>query len=221
MKYTWNFQVVFDHLDVFARAASVTVGLSGLVILLGTMLGLPVARFAMSGNIISKTVARIFTDTFLAIPVLVLLIWIYFCLPILAGINLSSYLSALLGLTLSLAAFVSEILRSGMGSVSRNQIESAILLGLNNRQITWRIVMPQALRSNASALAAQYVTVVKLSSLASVISVEELVHSSRGIVAQTYRPLEVFTAMAIIYLLLVIPLVYLVRYIENRTKWDG
>ena len=121
-----------------------------------------------------------------------------------------------------MAAFVAETVRAGLESIPRNQFESGLALGMTSRQVMLKIVMPQAVRNMIPNLMGLYITELKNSSLTSIIAVNELLHRSNILISETFRTLEIYTTVAVVYLIIILPLVYLSRRIEHRlTRWTN
>ena len=219
MGYAWDFGVVFLARDVFFKGILITALLSGASIVLGTIPGIILALTRRSKKFLLRVVSKAYIELFLAIPVLVLLIWLYFCLPIILPFTkLSGFWTAVLGFSLSLSAFVAETVRAGIESIPPGQTEAGLTLGMTQSQTMWRIVLPQAIRMVIPPLFTQYITCIKLSSLASVIAVNELLHLSGLLIMKTFRPLEIYTAVAVAYMAIILPLNLLVRSIENKGR---
>ncbi len=163
----------------------------------------------------------VYIEVFFAIPVLVLLVWIYYCLPLLLPVKPTAFQTAWACLTLSLSAFVAEIVRAGVSSVPQGEVEAARVLGLTPWQTFRLIILPQAFRRMLPALLGQYITAIKLSSLASIISVTEIVYQTQLAIATTYRPLELYTAAALAYMTIILPLSLLMKRFESRTRKFG
>lgn len=206
-----------DYLPALAKGLWVTIYISGASIFGGTTLGLFVAIATKSSLRPIRILGLVYINLFLAFPVLVLLIWIYYCVPVLTGVRINSAWTAILALTLSLAGFVGDILRGGIDAVPKGQIESAITLGLTWPRIMRRIILPQAIRIMVPPILGQYITCVKLSALASVIAVYELLHVANNIISRTFQPLETYTVVAILYLMLIWPFVRFMRRFEVRS----
>ena len=162
--------------------------------------------------------SAVIIEVLLALPVLVLMIGIYYCGPVI-GLKLSGMATAVLALALSLSAFVEEIFRAALSAIPRGQVEAARALGMSQVQASIKIVIPQALRIITPPLLGQYIGCLKLSSLASVIAVYELMHSAENLITSTYRPLEVYTALAVMYLILILPLSLITRRFEATQVW--
>lgn len=217
MNYSWDFAVLLSFIPAFLRGLWVTLYVSAASIAGGSVLGIIIAVLTRSHYRLLRSISTLYINLFLAFPVLVLLIWLYFCLPVFTGIAISSELTAILALTLSLAGFVGDILRGGIDSIPKGQSETARVLGLTRWQTMRRIVLPQAIKVMIPPILGQYITCIKLSALASVIAVYELVHTANNINSQTYKPLETYTFVAVLYLILILPLVQVMRFFERRS----
>jgi len=216
MDYTWSFRTVWLFKEALLKGTAVTVELTFLAILFGTAAGVLLAFGRLSRLKIVCWPSVAFIELFRALPLLVLLVWLYFCLPIVSGVRISAFTTAAIALSMNLAAFAAETFRAGIEAIPRGQLEVARTLGMTPYQIRTRIVLPQAVRQMMPALVGLYVTMLKLSSLASVIAVGEVLHAANNIIANTYRPLEVYTAIALIYVALVLPATLLSQRLENK-----
>jgi polar amino acid transport system permease protein len=218
----WDFSVVWNNLNLFGRALWVTVELSALSILLGTGLGLILGVASLSRASLVNISARFVVELFLALPALVLIIWLYFCLPLLAPkILLSGFSASTFGLGLSLSGFVAQIARAGINNVPNAQLEVAYCLGMTRSQTIWHILIPQAFRKMLPPMMGQYITCYKFSTLASVVAVPELLHSGSNLIAITYRPLEIYTAIAVIFVITVLPMNYAASRFERTARFGG
>ena len=213
--YIWNFNSVFAYKEAILGGAAVTLELTFLSVIIGTVLGLLLCMARLSKNRAISLPAYAFGETFRNLPALVVLIWIFYALPEF-GIKLSAFDTAVAGLSLNLAAFSSEIFRAGINSVPKGQKEASLALGMSELQAMREIIFPQALRVVIPPLSGRYIETIKLTSLASVIAVNELLHVGGNIISLTYRPLEVYTAIAIIYFAMIAPLVFLLGKLEEK-----
>lgn len=216
MMYTWRFGVLLPYMGALGRGLLATLLISGASILVGSALGVILAVARRSAPRPLAVLTTGFTELFLAMPVLVLLVWSYYCLPLIAPVRLSAMMTTILVFTLSLSAFISEIVRAGIEAVPVGQIQAGLSLRLNRIGVYRFIVLPQALRAMLPALLTQYLTTLKLSTLASVIAVHELLHTAGSIVAHTYRPLEVYSAVAVVFIAVILPINILTRRLERR-----
>ena len=218
----WDFSVVWNHIGLFVRALGVTVQISALSIVLGSVLGLLLGIGSLVRSRFVSILSRVVIELFLALPALVIIIWLYYCLPLLAPrLLLSGFGASVVGLGLSLCAFVAQIVRAGINNVQWGQLEAAFCLGLTRMQAVTHILVPQISRQMLPPLMGQYITCYKFSTLASVVAVPELLHAGSNLIAVTYRPLEIYTAIAAVFLVTVVPLNYLVTWLENTTRFGG
>lgn len=215
MKYNWDFFIVWQFRYVLLSGLLESLKLTALAALVSTVGGVLLAML----RTVRRPLFGLASSTYVAVlrstPVLVLLIWCYYCLPILTGFAVNGEIAAVIGLSAYLSAVIGEIVRSGMATVAVGQVEVALTLGLTRQQAFWRIVLPQALRATIPALMAQYAATLLLSSLASVIAVNELLHQAQNLVTATFHPLEIYTAVAILYICATSPLLLLAKY-SNR-----
>jgi len=219
---TWDFSVVFSHLDAFKSALILTLALTGASIIIGTVLGVFSGVAVLSKKTYIRILARSYIETFLALPVLVIIVWIYYVIPVIfPGLILNGFTSAIVGLSLSLSAFVAEIVRAGIGAIHTGEVEVAYCLGMNKVKTLRYIVMPQAVKKMWPPLMGQYITCYKMSTLASVVAVNELLHVGGIIIAQTYRPIEIYTAIAIIFVATVVPVNILTRRLYDPKSYRG
>jgi polar amino acid transport system permease protein len=217
--YDWDFSVVFRHKWVFVQGAWIALAVTFFAIILGTAAGflLGLGRAAKPRWI--RVPVSVYVEIFLAIPILVLLIWIYYCGPLLIGLRLSGFWAAVMALSLSLSAFVAEIVRSSLMAVPHGHIEAARALGMTRIQTLRKIVLPQSVRVMVPPLLSMYIATLKMSSLASVVAVYELLHSAQNLIMSSFRPLEIYTTVAVIYMVMVLPFSLLTRRFESAQKW--
>lgn len=214
--YTWNFNVVFTYKEAILGAALTTLELTLVAIIFGTALGLVLCLARISKNGAMRLAADAFVEIFRDLPLLVVLIWLFYALPSLGGVKLSAFETALIGLSINLGAFSSDIFKAGINSVPKGQREASFSLGLSEYQTMKEIVLPQAMRVVLPPLTGRYIETIKLTSLASVIAVEELLHVGGNLISLSFRPLEIYTAVAIVYFLMIFPLVKLLGRLEKQ-----
>ena len=140
-----------------------------------------------------------------AIPVLVVLVWTFFALPIVAGITMPPFCAALIGLTVHLAAYAAEIVRAGIESVRPGQTRAALALGMSRAQIVRRIVLPQAVVRMLPAFGSLLSITIKDTAIASVIAVPELMRQSETVPGQSFQPIEVYTFAMLVYFVILFP----------------
>jgi polar amino acid transport system permease protein len=216
MSYTWTFRPLLTYAHLWADGLIDTVYLTVLAIIFGTLLGLTITLALYSPSALFRWLARIYVDIFRAIPALVLLGTLYFCLPILIGFRISPFTTAVVGLTVNLAPFVVECVRSSIESVPRIQYESASVFGLRGWKLQYYIIGPQVLQRVIPPLVGQYITTLKLTSLAAVIGVAELWNVTSQITTITALPLESKITAAALYVAIILPLLWLAHLLEKR-----
>lgn len=218
----WNSSIVWNSLLPLGIALLTTIWISLGSIILGTVVGVLAGTLSLTSWQLLAWFSKVFIELFLALPALVLLVWLYYSLPLLVpGFILDGQTCAILGLGLSLSAFVADILRSGINSIPRGQIEVAYCTGMSRLQTVQYILIPQVFRKSWFPLMGQYITTYKFSTLASVIAVPEILHTANSIIAQTYRPIEIYSTVAIMFVVTVLPLNLLLRRIQQVKQIGG
>lgn len=219
MQYKFRFDVVWNNFDFLLEGLWMTLLISFLALVISMVIGLFVAVLRLSKirgmPFLAATYIEIFRDT----PVLVQLFWVYYVLPILLGIQISAFTAAVIGLTLHSAAFLGEIYRAGIQSVPKGHVEAAKVLGLGPISTFVRIVLPQAVRTVLPPMVNNLVDLIKLSSLASVFAVAEITRKATELSASTFRPLEIFTVIALMYFAICWPLSMAMRALERRMQF--
>jgi polar amino acid transport system permease protein len=212
--YHWDFNVVTPYLGAIAQGLQLTLTITLITILLGMALGIIVAGARLS----SVTAVRVITTAYIEImrgtPTLVQLFWVYYALPIVTGVQLPAFESVVLALVLNVGAFYGEAFRSGIQAIPREQVETADVLGLRYAQRMRYVIVPQAFRIVLPVLISISISLFKDTSLVSTIGVNELFYTGRTISTDTYRPLEVFTAIAVVYFIIAFPVTVMMRRIE-------
>ena len=197
-----------------------TIPLTLITFVLGLLLGLLTAVVRLFGPAPLVAVARFYVWVIRGTPLLVQLFVIFYGLPSL-GILLDAFPAAVIGFTLSVGAYTSEIIRAVISSVPKGQWEAAYSIGMNWRQAMSRTILPQAARVAVPPLSNTFISLVKDTSLAAAITVPELFQAAQRIVATTYEPLILYIEAAIIYLVLSTFLSTLQGYLERRFARSG
>lgn len=185
----------------FALGAGITLGLTLLSMAFGIVVGLVLALAKSSGSRLARWPADAYIFVFRGTPVLLQLIFIFSALPQM-GIRLGAFTSAVVALTLNESAYMAEIIRSGLEAVGPGQRQAAQVLGLNNQQIMRRIVLPQAMRIIVPPTGNQFIGMLKLSALASVIAVQELLLRAQRVASSNFDYIDTLIAAGLWYLVL-------------------
>ncbi|MFA0084966.1 amino acid ABC transporter permease [Vibrio sp. 10N.286.49.C2] len=193
-----------------------TIYVSLLSMLFAMTIGLLVAFPALSNNTWLKSINRVYVEVVRSIPVLVLLLWVYYGLPTLMDISLNHFWAGVIALTIAESAFMAEVFRGGIQAISRGQHEASESLGLNYWQKMRLVILPQALRQILPPLGNQFVYILKMSSLVSVIGLSDLTRRANELVVNEYLPLEIYTFLVLEYLVLILLVSQSVRWLEKR-----
>jgi polar amino acid transport system permease protein len=216
MPYHWSFGFLLRYLPLLWSGVlytlAYTVGTIALGLLAGLLLGL--ARLSPSRLLNIPLVGLI--EVFRCTPLLVQIIWFYYALPVILGIQIPAAVAATLVLSLYTGAFYAEIFRGGIVSIERGQWDAARALGLRPWAMMRKVVLPQAVRRMVPPFMNQSITQLKNTSLVSTIAVPDLLYNGQMITADTYRPLEVYTVVALIYFVILFPATRLVQEYERR-----
>jgi polar amino acid transport system permease protein len=157
-----------------------------------------------------------YVQVFRCTPLLVQIIWFYYALPIAVRVEIPAWLAAGLGLTLYMGAFSAEIFRGGIMSIDKGQWQAARAIGMVPRQVMTRIILPQATRRMVPPFVNQTVLQLKNTSLLAIVAVPDLMYTAQILVSETYRPLEIYTSLAVIYFIILYPMMKLAKQLESR-----
>ena len=210
----FNWPVFRDALPLLLQGLWTTILLGAVSILLGFVGGLLLALVRLYGAAWLRTVARIYIDVFRSIPLLVLLVLVYYALPF-VGIRLTSFAAATAALSLVSCAYTAEIIRAGIEAIPKGQFEAADAIGLGFFSSMRDVVLPQALRIVVPPLTSNCINVLKDTALASVVAMPDLLKQATQAQALAANPTPLIGA-AVLYLLLLLPLVRLVGFFEAR-----
>jgi polar amino acid transport system permease protein len=216
MTYQFRWDVIPANFGFLMSGLQLTLLISAVTLVLSMAGGLVIAGLDLSRyralRYLGLGIGEIIRNT----PILVQLLWVYYVLPIVFNFQIEALPAAIIGLSVYSSAFISEAYRAGIQAVPQGHREAAQVLGLTPSQSFVRIVLPQAIRLTLPPLAANFVQLIKYSSLASVISVSEITRRGMELSATAFRPLEIFTFIAVIYFAICWPLAMAIRYWERR-----
>lgn len=221
--YNWGWYVFnpalpkgLGNIEFLISGVGMTLALSVTAILISVLMGLLLAVSLLSPYKALRWSARTYVECFRAIPLLVLLLWVYYGLPVVSGLQFGAFAAGVMSLALSDAAFEAEVFRAGLQSVAKGQREAAETLGLSRWSTLRYVVFPQAIRTILPALGNQFVYVLKMSSLVSVIGLQEFTRRANELNVTEYRPLEIYTFLVVEYLLLILLASWGVRRLERK-----
>ena len=178
------------------------------------ILGLIIGIARQSKLLVVSLPAAWYVEIIRDTPLLVQIVWIFYCLPILVGIDMTAFWSFVATISVHFSAYMAEIIRAGIASIDKGQTDAAKVLGLTYFQAMKRIVLPQAYRRMLPPLVNNFADMIKMSSLASILGVYELLHSIDNIIMNTFRPLELYSVLAIVYFIIIFPVAYAARRLE-------
>jgi len=213
-----NWEVIYQNMPLFFKGIRVTMEISFFALLLSIPIGTIAGLFRVSRFRFLRAISTAYVEFFRGVPLLVLLIWIFFVLG--RFFRLTPYWSAVSGLGVFSGAFVAEIVRAGIQSVPKGQMEAARASGMTYLQAMSYVILPQALRKVLPPMASQFIILVKDSSLVSVISIVDLSMVAKNLVATTFRSIEIWTFVAVLYFCITYGLSQLIAFCERKFRMD-
>ncbi len=221
--YSWGWFAVSptstigqQNLAFLIKGLLPTLTISLISIGISVSLGLVLALFGLSKIKTFNHIHRVWVELFRSVPVLVMLLWVYYGLPISTGLDLGVMAAAIISLALTDSAFEAEIFRAGIKSIPKSQREAAMIMGCTEPQVLWYVILPQTIRNILPPLVNQFAYMLKISSIASVIGLGELTRKANELTVIEYRPLEIYTILIVEYLALVLIVSFVARKIEKK-----
>ena len=208
------------NLKFLLSGLTTTIYISVISIIISMLLGLIIAIPSLAKNKFLTYINIGYVEIVRAVPLLVLILWIYYGLPIMTGISFSPFVSGIIALAISESAFQAEIFRAGINSIKKAQWEAGSSLGLSFFKRLRLVILPQAIKNILPAIGNQFVYVLKMSSLVSIIGIGDLTRKANELVVTTYRPLEIYTFLILEYLVLILIVSFFVRKLEKNLKTD-
>ncbi|MBL5767980.1 amino acid ABC transporter permease [Heyndrickxia sporothermodurans] len=216
----FRFDLIADYLPLFLRGTLITIEVSVLGILFGTILGLFIGLGKMMKNKYIRLPFVWYINFFRGTPLFLQILLVHFgVIP--AFINdTNAFIALITALSLNSAAYIAEIFRAGIQSIDRGQMEAARSLGMNHKQAMRNVILPQAFKRMIPPLGNEFVVLIKDSSLGAIIAAPELMYWGRAMQGQYYRPWEPYLTTALIYLILTLTLSYVLEYVERKVKTE-
>ena len=216
MHYQWDFYFLLRYAPLLWRGVLVTLGYTAATIFIGLIIGLLVGLGRLSRSRLLNIPLIAFIEAFRCTPLLVQIVWFYYALPVLLGIQIPAVVAGIMTLSCYTGVFYAEIFRGGIISIEQGQWDAARAMGLRPWYVMRLVILPQAIRRMIPPFVNQSITQLKNTSLVSTIAVPDLLYNGTLITADTYRPLEVYTVVAIIYFLLLFPTTLMAQAYERR-----
>jgi polar amino acid transport system permease protein len=214
--YAWDFSFLWGYRELILIGLGVTIAYTIGSILIGLAIGLLTGLLRLSRNWLLTAPLVAYVEIFRCTPLLVQIIWFYYALPVVIGINIPAHVAAMLVLSLYTGAFYAEIVRGGVNSIERGQWDAARAIGMRSAQVMRYVILPQAVKRMIPPFMNQSIIQLKNTSLVSTIAVTDLLYQGQMITGATYRPLEVYTMIAIIYFIVLFPLTLMAQGVERR-----
>jgi polar amino acid transport system permease protein len=221
--YNWGWyaispfnQLGSTNISFLISGLGFTVSVSIISIFFATLLGLLISIIGLSKLKFVRYLNISYIEIIRSVPVLVMILWIYYGLPVLVGVNFTAFTAGIIALSICDSPFLAEIFRSGFEAVPKGQNEAGTSLGMRFYERFRLIILPQAIKIILPALGNQFVYMLKMSSLVSIIGLNELTRKANELVVSQYRPLEIYTFLVLEYLVLILVISYLVRRMEKK-----
>ena len=214
--YQWDFRAAFLHPELWLQALGVSIGYAAATIFCGLIIGVICGMLLLSRHLAVRALVGGFVQVFRCTPLLIQIIWFYYALPVAINLSIPAWLAAGMGLTFYMGAFSAEIFRGGIMSIDKGQWQAAKAIGMMPWQVMHRVVLPQATRRMVPPFVNQSVLQLKNTSLLSIVAVPDLMYTAQVFVSETFRPLEIYTVLGIIYIVVLYPMQKLAKNLERR-----
>jgi polar amino acid transport system permease protein len=214
--YHWDFAALKPYWGLIWQGLLVTVLYTVTTVIAGLAIGLATGIVRTTAPRWLSIPLRFYIEVFRCTPLLVQLVWVYYALPVLIGVEMTAAMACFITLSLYAGSFYAEIFRGGIEAVDRGQWEAGRAIGMRRAKIFRRIVLPQAIQVMIPSFINQTILQLKNTSLVSVVAVGALLYQGSVITAASYRPLEIYTTIAVIYLVVLFPLTLVADQVEAR-----
>jgi len=221
MTYTWDFTPVFANWALLAEGLVNTLKVTGTALSCGLVLGLVLALMRLSRHRLASWPAGFVIEVFRTTPPLVQLFWFFFALPLLVGIEMTPFMAAAVTFSIQSAAFFAEVFRAGIQSIERGQWDGARAIGMTHAQAMRRVVLPQAVKRMIPAFMERAIGLMKTTTLVATISYADLLFAANEISQKTFRPLETYTVVALVYFVVIFMASLVARRLELRFARSG
>ncbi len=213
----FDFSPIIENWRYLLGGLGVTLALSAVTVLASLLLGTGIGIARVFGPAWLRWPLILYIDSMRAVPVLVVLVWTFFAVPILlSGLSLPPFWAAVVALTVHIAAYVAEIVRAGIESIRPGQVRAGLALGMSRAEVVRKIILPQAVVRMLPAFGSIVSITIKDTAIATVIAVPEYMKRSETLAGQSYHPIEVFTFAMIVYFLILFPVTRLIDVAYRR-----
>ena len=216
MNYQFDFSFLNGNVGLLWQGLKVTLELALVSNLLGLVLGFGLCLMTLSRWFFLRWPAQLFIEFFRCTPVLLQIVWFFYCVPMLFDVFIDPITMGVLALGLNLTAFNAEAYRAGVQAVPREHLDACVALGLRPWQRTLYVILPQALRSAIPVLMTNGISILQQSALVAIVAVGDLMYVGKSIATEAYRPLETYSLIALIYFFLSLPIAQWVQWLERR-----
>ena len=216
MDYSWDFGPVLERFDMLALGLLNTVKIAAVSIVLGVLVGLVLAMMRLSTRKWLKIPSLVFIEFYRNTPPIVHFFWFFYALPVMLAVSLNPYVAAVLALSTQSGAFYAEVFRGGIVSIERGQWEGGRALGMTHSALMRRVIVPQAIARMVPPFIERSFELLKTTALASTLAYADLLYQAMMVNSETFRPLEVYTTIALMYLVLLVTASQLARLAEAR-----
>jgi polar amino acid transport system permease protein len=218
MNYSFDFSSVFRNFGPLWDGLLVTIELTVAANIVGLTLGFLLALLVMSRFAIIRLPVTLFIEFFRCTPAIIQIVWFFYCVPMLFDVFLGSITMGVIALGLNLAAFNAEAYRASIQAVPKEQLDAGIALGLTPLQRILYIILPAAVRNSVPVLLTNGIGIFQQSALVAIVAVQDLMYEGKTLATLTYRPIETFTIIALIYFAVSFPVTQIVGRIERRRE---
>ncbi|MEY8802961.1 amino acid ABC transporter permease [Leisingera sp. XS_AS12] len=216
MEYSWDFGPVLERFDMLALGLLNTVKIAAVSIVLGVLVGLVLAMMRLSTRKWLNIPSLVFIEFYRNTPPIVHFFWFFYALPVMLAVSLDPYFAAVLALSTQSGAFYAEVFRGGIVSIERGQWEGGRALGMTHSALMRRVIVPQAIARMVPPFIERSFELLKTTALASTLAYSDLLYQAMMVNSETFRPLEVYTTIALMYLVLLVTASQLARLAEAR-----
>jgi glutamine transport system permease protein len=213
---TFSFEAIQAALPILAKGAAITLKISVISLLIAFVIGLLTGLMSISSKKMVRFIAEFYVDVIRGTPLLVQIFFVYLAIPVILDIRIPAETAGIIAVSLNAGAYISEIFRGGIISISKGQSEAARSLGLSSYLTMRLVILPQAIRRMIPAFVNQFIVSLKDTSLLSVIGIRELTQTGEIIISTNYKVFEIWSTVAVFYFIIIYILSRLSRMLERR-----